>query len=82
MYNTAWPFRTEPSSGHAVPTAAVCGFMERIQQVISYMECVLRESMRVAWTVELWRDAFTKLRKGTLTFWRRNYFFNFSTHCI
>jgi len=28
-YNTSWLFRDEPSSGHAVPTAAECSVMER-----------------------------------------------------
>jgi len=27
-YNAAWPFRGEPSSDHAVPTAAMCSVME------------------------------------------------------
>ena len=31
------------------------------------MECVVRDIARDAWTVELWIDAFTKLRKGILT---------------
>jgi len=28
-YNVAWPFRGDPSSDHAMPTAAVCNITER-----------------------------------------------------
>ena len=57
-YNAAWPFRDEPSSGHAVPTAA--GYSAR-EQLYDHWYIIRADNVQFS-------GSFAKLRTATTTF--------------